>query len=326
MENIGRLSTRDTHVSSVVGAESNTSAVSWGAVIAGAFIAAALSLILLALGSGLGLSSVSPWDNAGTSARTIGFATIIWLAVMAAIANGVGGFVAGRLRTKWVDIHSDEVHFRDTAHGFLVWAVGAVVTAALLTSAANSLVGSATKMATLSAGGVAAGAVAPAMMQGMGDSMAPTDSRYFIDRMFRSEQPSTTPAGANLTTESPNNGGTGNNGTSANGADASMRGEIGRIFATGMKEGTLASADRSYVAKTIAARAGISQADAEKRVDEATTQLKAARQQALDAVDSARKAAAYTSIWVVVAFLIGAFSASIAATVGGRMRDSMSTM
>src|ERR1700737_2985487 len=123
--------------------EAHSSGVSWAAVIAGAFVAAALSLILLALGTGMGLSSVSPWSNMGASASTIGRAGIAWLIIIQIIASAMGGYLAGRLRTKWATIHTDEVYFRDTAHGFLVWAVGLVVTASFLASAATSMIGGA---------------------------------------------------------------------------------------------------------------------------------------------------------------------------------------
>ena len=117
--------------------EAHSSGVSWAAVIGGAFVAAALSLILLALGAGLGLSSVSPWSNVGASASTISTAAIMWLILMQVISSSMGGYLAGRLRTKWASIHTDEVYFRDTAHGFLAWSVALVVTAAFLTSAAT---------------------------------------------------------------------------------------------------------------------------------------------------------------------------------------------
>ena len=97
--------------------------MSWGAVIAGAFVAAALSLIMLALGVGLGLSAVSPWSNVGASASTVGTVSIIWLIFMQIIASSMGGYLAGRLRTRWQSIHNDEVHFRDTANGLVAWAV-----------------------------------------------------------------------------------------------------------------------------------------------------------------------------------------------------------
>jgi hypothetical protein len=116
------------------GHEAHASGVSWPAVIAGAFVAAALSLILLALGAGLGLSSVSPWSHSGASAPEVGAGAIIWLIVMEIIASAMAGYLAGRLRTKWASIHTDEVYFRDTAHGFLAWAVALVLTAAFLAS------------------------------------------------------------------------------------------------------------------------------------------------------------------------------------------------
>jgi len=92
--------------------EANSSGMSWAAVIGGAFVAAALSLILLALGTGLGFSSVSLWSNVGASASMIGKAAIVWLILMQIISSSMGGYLAGRLRTKWANIHTDEVYFR----------------------------------------------------------------------------------------------------------------------------------------------------------------------------------------------------------------------
>jgi hypothetical protein len=123
--------------------EAHSSGVSWAAVVAGAFVAAALSLIMLSLGSGIGLSSVSPWSNTGASAAAIGRGAIIWLILMEIISSAMGGYLAGRLRTKWVNIHTDEVFFRDTAHGFLVWAVAVVLSAGFLGAAATRMVGAA---------------------------------------------------------------------------------------------------------------------------------------------------------------------------------------
>ena len=152
--------------------ESAGSGVSWAAVAGGAFVAAALSLILLALGAGFGLSSVSPWSNAGVSASAVGAAGIVWLIAMQAISSAMGGYIAGRLRTKWAKVHSDEVYFRDTAHGLLVWSVGLVMTASFLASAALSMVG---------------GAASPAATQ-----TPESDSNgYFVDSLFRSERPAT---------------------------------------------------------------------------------------------------------------------------------------
>jgi MFS family permease len=142
--------------------EANLSGVSWAAVIAGAFVTAALSVILLALGTGLGLSSVSPWSNVGASASAVGRGAIVWLIAMQIIASAMGGYLAGRLRTKWATIHTHEVYFRDTAHGFLVWAVALVITASFLAAAAAST-------------------------QSEGRSFDP--EAYFVDTLFRSDHP-----------------------------------------------------------------------------------------------------------------------------------------
>jgi hypothetical protein len=144
--------------------EAAASGVSWAAVTAGAFVMASLYLILLALGAGLGLSSVSPWANVGASATAIGTASVLWLIAMEVISSAFGGYVAGRLRTKWTSVHSDEVYFRDTAHGLVVWSVGVVLTAAFLSSAAVAMVGGAAKAAETG-----------------------TDpNAYYVDTMFRS--------------------------------------------------------------------------------------------------------------------------------------------
>ena len=120
---------------------SHRSAVSWSAIFAGAAGAAALSLILLILGAGLGLSSVSPFSGQGVGAAAFGISTIVWLTLTQLIASGLGGYLAGRLRTRWLAAQPDEVYFRDTAHGFLAWAIASLATAALLTSVIGSITG-----------------------------------------------------------------------------------------------------------------------------------------------------------------------------------------
>ena len=123
------------------------SGVSWAAVFAGAFVAAAFSLALVALGAGIGLISVSPWSSNNPSVTTFTVLAAAWFIAVQLFASGVGGYIAGRLRTRWAGVHTDEVFFRDTAHGLLVWAVGAVIAAALLASAASSAVSGAAKLA-----------------------------------------------------------------------------------------------------------------------------------------------------------------------------------
>jgi hypothetical protein len=153
--------------------EGSFSAVSWAAIAAGAFVSAALFLILLAFGTGAGLSSLSPWAS-GVSPSTVGVGALLFLAISELISSSIGGYLAGRLRTKWVDVHSDEVYFRDTAHGFLVWAVALVISAAFLTSAAGAMVGAESRNNNSSR---PEGPVADA-------------NRYYIDSLFRSAEKS----------------------------------------------------------------------------------------------------------------------------------------
>jgi hypothetical protein len=152
--------------------EAAASAVSWAAVAGGAFVTAALSLSLLALGAGAGLSSLSPWSASGASPATVGVGALLWLAFVELISCAVGGYVAGRLRTKWVNVHSDDVYFRDTAHGFLVWAVSLVITAAFLTSAASAMVGSEPRTPSAT----------------RGESAVVDSNRYFVDSLFRGDK------------------------------------------------------------------------------------------------------------------------------------------
>src|ERR1700689_4603318 len=123
----GGAATLASPVPSIETAGSAASAVSWAAIVAGGFTAAAITLILLSLGAGVGLTTVSPWWNRSVSAASFGIGAAIWLIVVQWISSAFGGYIAGRLRTKWVGIHTDEVFFRDTAHGFLAWALATVV-------------------------------------------------------------------------------------------------------------------------------------------------------------------------------------------------------
>src|SRR5579862_8866198 len=121
--------------------EGHSSGVAWGAVIGGAFVICALYLILLALGAGFGLLAVSPWSGAEISGSAFGAAAIIWMIAIELIACAMGGYLTGRLRTKWALIHTDEVFFRDTANGLLAWAVALVLSVGFLASAAASMSG-----------------------------------------------------------------------------------------------------------------------------------------------------------------------------------------
>ncbi|ORM71517.1 hypothetical protein [Pantoea rwandensis] len=297
----------------------NTSAVSWGAIFAGATAAASLSLILIMLGAGLGLTSVSPWEGRGLDAGTVGITAIAWLTFTQVVASGMGGYLSGRLRTKWVDTHTDEIYFRDTAHGFLSWAVAAIISAALLTSTVGSIVGGGAKIVGTVVGGAAATTAAGAAGMASGSSGSQGSSMdYFINSMFR-DNASATPQNnaANPDPATPS--------TSHQEVSPAQLREVSGIFVNSMTTGALPQEDRQYVAGLIAQHTGISQQEAEKRVqstyDKAQAKLKDAKDKAQQAADTARKATSYLMLWIFISLLAGAFVASLCATFGGRQRD-----
>ena len=296
------------------------SAVSWAAILAGAAGASALSLILLILGVGLGLSSVSPWSGQGATASTFGISTIVWISFTQLAAAGMGGYLAGRLRMRWAALHSDEVYFRDTAHGFLAWAIATLATAVLLTSAIGGIVSGGVQAGASVAAGAASTAAAALPAMGTAakqDGMSATQG-YFLDGLFR-KTPAAPDAAASASAAPSLAMGTGSSDS------ASSTAEVGRIFASAISKGALPAEDTQYVAQLVAQRTGISQADAEKRVTEVFTRLQASAKEAettaRNAADMARKASAYSALWIFVSLLIGAFVASLAATFGGRQRD-----
>ncbi len=278
--------------SGVLTGEASTSAVSWAAIFGGAFVMAAATILLLALGSGLSLSSVSPWSGSGVSATTFTVVTAIWLIVVQWLSAAFGGYVTGRLRTKWTGVHTDEVFFRDTAHGLIAWSVAAVIGVGLLASAATSVVSGgahmASGLASSAAGGASQGAAQGATTGGGIDG-------YYVDQLFRSDR---NPASAQ-----------------------DSRTEVTRILAMGVQNGSIPDDDKAYLARLVADRTGVSPDEARQRVDKLVSQAQAAEQKAKAAADQARKAAASLSFYTFFSMLIGAFIASAAAALGGRSRD-----
>ncbi len=258
--------------------EPSVAGVSWAAVVAGAVASCALTLVLLSLGAGLGLSVVSPWEHSRVSATTFEIGVGLYFVVMAMISSAIGGYLAGRLRNGWIGVQASEVYFRDTAHGFLAWALASVLGVVLLASPASSLVGGATSGAVQTAS-------SPPQTSG------PMDG--YVDALLRPADPS---ANKDVNT-------------------ADTRRELTRLLTEDFRNGSdLTPADRSYVAKVVAARTGLSQADAEKRVADVSARMK-------DDLEKARKASMKLAIWLTLSLFIGAFSASLAATEGGGTRD-----
>jgi hypothetical protein len=260
--------------------EAQVSAVSWAAIVAGGVASAALTLLLLAFGAGIGLSAVSPWSNSGISSTTFNISAGVYLVIISVMASSIGGYLAGRLRTKWVGVHTHEVYFRDTAHGFLAWAFATVLSAAVLASAATNIVS-----------GVAAG-LTQANGSTAGRSAGPMAG--FVDSLLRASPAAKRSDAVDL---------------------AAVRGELDRLFTSHLSTGDdFSPADRSYLAEVVEASTELNQADAENRVSQAIVQAKSA-------VDSARKTGARFALWLTASLLFGAFSASLAATEGGGLRD-----
>ena len=216
-------------------------AISWRAIVAGGFAAAALTLALVAFGAAVGFSSISPWSDSGVSAGTFKVASGIYLVVVAMLSSTVGGYIAGRLRTRWTGLKTYEVQFRDTAHGFLAWAFATVMGAAILGAAATHL-----------ASGVA---------QGTAKSNDPSASpnAYYVDMLFRPAANVRAPGGAAAAAES----------------FAANR-EAQAVFTHDMTMTTdWPAADRTFLAQLVSARTGLAGADAEKRVNDTIAAAKA---------------------------------------------------
>ena len=238
-------------------------------------------MILLALGAGLGLSALSPWSNVGVSATAVGSAAILCLIFIEVVASALGGYLTGRLRTKWALVHTNEVYFRDTANGFLAWAVALVISVSLLASAGASMVGKSAELRSQGSNSVAATSLDP--------------KTYFVDTLFRSDR------------AAPSN------------YDAATRAQASRILEHALLQDQISASDQSYLVRMVAAQAGISQSEAEQRV---SVVIENARQ----AEDTARKVTAHLLLGFFLALLMGAFSASYAATIGGRQRDQVKTL
>jgi len=285
--------------------ESSATAVSWGPIIAGAFAASTLTFILMLLGSGLGLSMVSPWSGSGASVTTFAVSTAIWLIIVQWLSSGVGGYLAGRLRTKWVGIHTDEVYFRDTAHGFLARALATLLVVGVLGSALSAALGSGVQAVSSVASGAAMGASAGASANAGGGSTDNATS-YLVDSLFRPADPSKVAA-------------TGPDG------DAAAVGQASRILIASAAAGEISADDKTYLSQLVAARTGLSAADAKARVDAMVAKIEDAKVKAKQAADTARKGSATFALLGALSLVIGAFIASAAAALGGRQRDDEET-
>ena len=284
-----------------------TSGASWGAIVAGASVAISAAVILLTLGAGLGFASISPLSNRGMSAGSLTVAAAIWLIVTQWLSAALGGYIAGRLRERWLATHAHEVFFRDTAHGLVTWAVATLVVAAGISGSAASLIGGGARtvggFAAAGPQSVATGRPAQAGTFDFVSAVGP-EGAYDLDKLFRSGVPG---APAII------------GGLQSNSDDSRL--EAAHIAAIAVGGGTISDEDRTYLANLVASRAGIGTDEAQKRVDAFVQSVKNAVEKAKAAADEARKSAATAALYTALSLLVGAFIASVTAALGGRLRD-----
>ena len=275
---------------------------SWSAAIAGVFAAMAVTFIVVALGSGIGLSFASPYSS-GPSATSLTVAAAVWLVMAQALGFATGGYLAGRLRSPAYDGVIGETTFRDAAQGFIVWALGTVIMGAVLV-ALGYFAASATAR-------VAAGAATAATRGEPATASAATD--YFVDLLFRpGPAPATNNAAAPATV-----------GVAAAGAQpalsAETRAEATRVLVRSVAQGKLDDSDRAYLAQVVSARTGLPPDEAQRRVTEVEGKARAA---AKEAADKTAKAGAYFSFWTFMSLLFGGVAATLAGMLGGQLRDA----
>lgn len=292
--------------------------IDWRAVVAGALGASALFGLFLAFGSALGLSMTSARPYAGLSATTIAIVLALWFAAVHIASFAAGGYLAVRLRTRADQGTPAEREFRDGAHGFLVWAVGTLIAAYLVGSALTGAAKGTAEVASAAAGGmatVAAAGAASAAASSKSGGAGPDLVGYAVDLMVRPSLPAT---GTSTTPSAPAP-------AMRTEATTDVNSEIARILTVATVSGEINAADRAHLARLVASRSGLSQADAERRVDETWAKLKAMRAEAetkvRDAAETARKSGVMAAFLAAAISLAGLAAAVWAAGVGGLHRD-----
>jgi len=296
--------TETTIVAPVIETQSGSQAAfSWNVAIAGALAAIAVSILFYALGTGVGLSLVSPYSESNPSAGTMTAIGAVWLIMAQVLAFASGGYMTARLRTR-SHIPGAETRFRDAAHGFMVWAIGVIIAGVLAGVLGMFTAGAGTAVTTAAVGNVASKSDATGSNDVVG---------YYVDTLFRADPARDSQAAMNSAAPgAPSTSGQAMRDPQAN------RDEVQRIFVASVRDGKLADSDKTYLSKLVAARTGLSEQEAEKRVTE--TEAKA-RDTVTKAAETARKATAYMSFWTFMALLFGAVAGSLGGMVGGSLRD-----
>ena len=266
-------------------------AVSWGAIICGAITAVTITVIMLTLGSGLGLASVSPWDNTGLGLASFTIAAAIWMVITQWMASGVGGYVAGRLRSRSINrIHGDEIFFRDTAHGLITWSLATLVMVCFLSSAVTNIASGGAKAATAVTAAAAAGAGSEAAK-----NMDTNYTGYYVDSLFRSNVKVT--------------------------STEETKAETARILVKAAAGDSVTESDRNRLKQLVMIETGMSEPEAAARTNEVLADIDAVKTTAKQVADNAREAASMLAIFTAISMFVGAFIAIAAAAYGGIQRE-----
>lgn len=260
----------------------------WPAVIAGAVVASAISLVLITFGSAIGLSLTSPFDNAGMSAVGLAVALGLWVVWVQVSSFMAGGYVTGRMRRRAYDASEHESDVRDGMHGLVMWGTGVLVGALFLALSAS---GVATTAAT------AAGGAAQTAVEKMADAAQGANPlSQAVDTAFRTSRPE-----------------------AGNTADA--RDEAMAIMARGIAQGDIPEADRTYLAQVVSARTGVPEDEAKTRVDTMVANAQQAAEEAKQQAERAKRFAVIAAFVAAASLAISAAAAFWAAGMGGRHRD-----
>jgi hypothetical protein len=254
--------------------------VSWNSAIAGAIAATSIGFILLALGSGIGLAVASPYSS-GPSAGAMTIGGAVWLVLAQSIGFAAGGFLSARTRRVDGTLTPAEVRFNDGANGFMAWAIAVLAFALLVAVASMATITAATR--------TGASAIGQLTQQTSSDQLG-----YYVDSLLR------TPQGHQTVTSDQD------------------RAQVMRVLATGIRDGKLSDEDKTYLAGLVAARSGLSQDEAQTRVQNIVNQARDALKQA---ADIARRAVEYVAFWTFMSLLFGAVCATLGGLLGGEVRD-----
>lgn len=275
----------------VAPSDSDRSYIDWPAIFAGTVLATAISFVLLTFGSAIGLSLTSAYEGRGMSLFWFAIAAGLWVLWVQISSFMAGGYLTGRMRRRNYDATEHESDIRDGSHGLVMWGLAVLLGALVAFSGVSAVVSTATGAATTVAAGAAAGAA------GNADELMPSGDSLLVDRLLRSSNPS-------------GQAGAGDN-----------RGEVGRIIEGALSDGELADADRQYLASVVSARSGLTQEEAQARVDETWAQAQEAKATAEAAAETARRIGLVAAFLTAASLFASAIGAYYGATLGGNHRD-----